>query len=413
MTNFDTIVLITGSFPWGGRTEPSFVMPEIEALSRRCRRLVVMPAIEPEPDAQHDFKLPENAEVSRWWIDSADWRMKWRRVRYMFSPRMVRLLCADSRYRSVTFAAAAFAFSRSILKFIRTQGIDVHNTLFYSFWFEFPAAGLALASEKTPLRFISRAHGHDIYTTIALPIKKQTVARSLGLYAASCHGRDFIRGIMPELADKIHARILGSVKLYGDKLSSYHSAADKSITVLSVARVDHPKRVHLNFDMLKALAVARPTMRIRWIHVGDGSQMPMLRERIASGVPENLEVELRGAMSNSEVQRIYVTETVDWSMLLSASEGGNPVAICESLSYGVPVIATEAGGITESVTDECALLLSVEPTEEEFVRGMLPYIDSDVRMESMREVAIRRWKECFCASELRERFIDEITALCL
>ena len=45
-----------------------------------------------------------------------------------------------------------------------------------------------------------------------------------------------------------------------------------------------------------------PQRRVRWIHVGDGSEMESLRRQAAEDVPANLDVELCGALPNSGVR---------------------------------------------------------------------------------------------------------------
>ncbi|MDE6782828.1 MAG: glycosyltransferase, partial [Paramuribaculum sp.] len=120
-----------------------------------------------------------------------------------------------------------------------------------------------------------------------------------------------------------------------------------------------------------------------------------------------LSVELRGAMPNPAVQRVLFSEPIDWIMLLSDSEGGRPISICEAMAYGIPTIATEVGGVPEIVDDDCGLLLAPDSTPEEFVRGLLPYLDSDQRTARLREGAYTRWHEHYNAPALRQQFVSE------
>ena len=96
-------------------------------------------------------------------------------------------------------------------------------------------------------------------------------------------------------------------------------------------------------------------------------------------------------------------------MLLSLHEGGRAVAACEALAYGVPVVATDVEALNEVVDDEYGLLLSPDSTDEEFVRGIAPYLDSDFRAEAMREAAFTRWNSDFNAVILRPAFVDMIS----
>lgn len=122
----------------------------------------------------------------------------------------------------------------------------------------------------------------------------------------------------------------------------------------------------------------------------------------------NFEAELTGALSNRKVQERYLSESVDWNIMLSASEG-LPVALCESLSYGVPVIATDVGGIAELIDDSCGILLPENPEKEEFVRGIAPYLDSDYRSGELRKGAFARWQTAADALRFSEEFAARIT----
>lgn len=139
--------------------------------------------------------------------------------------------------------------------------------------------------------------------------------------------------------------------------------------------------------------------------------MPLLKEKVVSQQRENMCVRFMGRMDNSAVQRLYVDYPIDWTILLSRYEGGHPIAACESLAYGVPVVATQVGGLGEMIDDDCGLLLSANPTEEEFVRGIIPYLDSEYRTERLRQGAYEKWRDSYDASVLRASFADEISKL--
>ena len=76
----------------------------------------------------------------------------------------------------------------------------------------------------------------------------------------------------------------------------------------------------------------------------------------------------------------------------------------------MPVIATDAGGTAEIVTDDTGLLLPVDVTPEEFVRGMLPYLESPARAESLSHGAAELWRNALNAETLREDFVARILA---
>ncbi len=402
---YSSLVLITNSFPFGGITEENFVIPELEALCSRFSRVVIFPTI--KSGAQFDCKLPENLVVDSTWIDHPDWTQKWRRIRFLFNPSVIR---SNKRFSDLTFAVAAHAFAGVLKSWIEKNGVDISKTLFYTFWFDFPAAALSILAKSMGVKYISRAHGHDIYANRAADLRREAVARSSGVFCAGDAGAEYLKREMPDLNNKIATIRLGSTKRFPEAISACHNADEENLTFLSVARVDVGKRVDLNFKLLRALAIARPSTTIRWIHIGDGPLMADLRRVVSSDAPKNLIVELKGALRNEHVQQIYTSEPIDWTMLLSDGEG-LPIAVCESLSYGVPVVATMVRGTDEIVDDDCGLPLPDNPEPEEFVRGILPYLDSPVRFQRLRNGAVEHWNKNFNAATLRPEFAEFLLSI--
>ena len=172
------------------------------------------------------------------------------------------------------------------------------------------------------------------------------------------------------------------------------------------------KRVDRCFGLVKAIATAYPLKHICWIHVGDGNLMPSLKKSIATTeLPPNLTIDLRGAVENESVQGIYISEKIDWCMLLSDSEGGCPITLCEALSYGVPVVATEVGGIPEIVTPEVGITVPAGTSPEAVVGELQPYLNNRQFYLELKSECRKRWQSMFCASTLRQDFARELSEM--
>lgn len=407
MDSTDTIILITEEFPLGGITEKSFVLPDVLTLSRRVKRVIIVPLISSSMSGQYD-SLPDNVEVCTLWCDSVQGRCSMLRcVRHLFSSVVLSAVRERLSFCNFTYAAASEAFSRFLQRFIRRQNIDPVRVLVYSFWFNFAASGAYLASTRLGFRYIVRAHGYDFRMTCAKDLRRNTVSHSDGVYVCSSYGASSLGSVLNISSPRIEVSYLGVRKHFPDVSARYHTSGDKQITVLSVARVISLKRVDMNLKFMKALALARPSTRVKWIHVGDGENMADLAEESAQNLPSNLEIDLRGALDNKSVHEIYRDEVIDWIMLLSEHEALGLVLV-EAMAYGVPAIAAAVEGIPEVVTDECGILLDKDSSPEEFVRGIVPYLDSDFRMEQLRLAANLRWQQLFDAERLREEFADKI-----
>lgn len=411
------IVLITTAFPSSSVTEEVFVTPELEALAREFDRVIIVPMLLIGKVA--DINLP-NVTVDYTIVRHLYSRFKPSKLPYLLSPYLLR------KYRSIACESDSLkcfidkslfcvnvATHRKMLKQIaRCRNLDPQSTVYYTFWFDYATAALA----EMRCTFISRAHGYDIYDTRygkyrLSTLRNLTLSRITALYPASQAGLDYIDNLYPGHRDKMHMRLLGSVKKDKTFITRCHTSADNAVTILSTARVSPEKRVLLNLDFVKSLALSHPAIAVKWIHVGDGQQMKELRQQCSGTLPNNLEIDLKGKLSNNEIHRIYHEETIDWTLLLSESEGGSPITICESFSYGVPVIATKVGGVPCMFTDNTGLLVSPDASPDEIVKLVSPYIGNDTTMTRMKQAAREQWENRFDGETLRREFAKEIAGL--
>ena len=66
---------------------------------------------------------------------------------------------------------------------------------------------------------------------------------------------------------------------------------------------------------------------------------------------ENISVKLLGKVNNNDILNFYSITPVNLFINLSESEG-IPVSIMEAISFSIPIIATDVGGVSEIVTEE-------------------------------------------------------------
>ena len=131
-------------------------------------------------------------------------------------------------------------------------------------------------------------------------------------------------------------------------------------------------------------------------------------EHISKYAPDNFRIQMLGAITNEEVHHLLSMRHFDFSMLMSKSEGGCPIAATEALSYGIPVIATSVGGLPELLINNSGLLLSDNIDGPEFCKSMDSILP---RLKGMRINAYTRWREGFNSVNLRESFANEIQQL--
>lgn len=393
-----TAILITESYPLGGVTEEAFARPEAEALAKEFDRVVLVPVTDRGSLAPG---LPENVTVARDIVDSAERKRKW--LRPLRHP-----VAALSCLSAPAYAMAAAMTGRALLNITRRMGLTAADTVAEAFWLDFPTSALAALRKSHGIRFVSRAHGYDILIRRAAGLRARAIAASEGVMAVSAAGADALRNRFPAQAAKISSVRLGTPLPEGR--TRHSEPGSRRINFLSVSRVVGLKRVDRCLTMAHAMAVARPDWQISWTHIGDGTDMDRLREDVAAKRRDNLTVSLPGEMPHAAVMDFLAREVVDWFMLLSETEG-LPVSVLEAMSHGIPVIATDVGGMAEAVDDDCGILMAPDPEPEEFVRGIIPYIDSRTRYDRLCEGAHAKAVDEFDAASLRAAFARHLKSL--
>lgn len=98
---------------------------------------------------------------------------------------------------------------------------------------------------------------------------------------------------------------------------------------------------------------------------------------------------------------------IDWALSAGSDSG-----IAAALSFGIPVAAPDGTPAAEMINDDCGLILAADTTPEEFVMGIAPYLDSDIRGERMSLEATRQWQSNFNSDTLSEALADELVKIC-
>lgn len=408
------LVFITDTYPLGGITEQAFIKPEIEPLAAAFDRVFIMPVnsgiLSGIFSAFPDQSLPANVTVSRTLLSAPSAAAK---AISLLHPRAIEALAADASHlpdlkalrHLMAFSAYVLHYRRKLARWIKQQHINIHDTVFYTFWFEAATAALATIPG---LKIITRAHGHDIYdfkpNFISPYWRRLSLRKIIGVRTASKSGADYIRHKFPQYAAKIASRFLGSPA----PLASNPDAndIDAPLVLLNCSRLAEGKGVELQIELIKEWARRNPSRLIHWLCIGGGPLEWKIRDS-TNNLPANLTVEMTGPMNNENVHKLLSTRHIDASLLLSESEG-LPIAMVEALSYGIPIITTPAGGLSEITAQSDGLLLSARLTPEEFCTKMDDFIP---RLPLLRNRASVFWSQHFNADSLRKTWAKELASL--
>lgn len=415
-----TLIYITSTFPFGGITEQSFIMPELEPLAQAFDRIILVPEhLEAESPM---CPLPDGVETdSRFAKANSQPSTMASQLIDAIHPKFAAALIHGgtnmlhySRFRSLL---SYFSGARRFADFIqRNYPPESGKFTFYTFWCHYCTTAFALIPKIGKAKIVSRAHGYDIFdhrvTYRSHYLRRQTFKRLTALYPQSSDGADYILSQYPSVADKISVQFLGNTRI----LQATNPPADSDeITFCTVARFHPVKRLPQTATLLGRLAKVHPDKRFRWILIGNGSDRTAIEQEIEQA-PSNLTVELRGQMDNADIQHLYATCHIDLFLLLSSSET-TPIALCEALAYGIPVLASHVGGMPAllgseepgTATSGGGITVDASLNPEAFISTVRPLIESAARREAMRTEALANWEQNFDASRLRPAFAKLIS----
>jgi glycosyltransferase involved in cell wall biosynthesis len=167
-----------------------------------------------------------------------------------------------------------------------------------------------------------------------------------------------------------------------------------------VGRFSHEKGADV---MLSALAQCEPFWRLSMI--GDGRERNRLIEQAAElGIGQC--VAWHGVLANAGT----LMSAFDAFVLSSRTEG-TPIALFEAMHAGVPIVATEVGGVPDVVTSEHALL--VPPERPAMIAGALAELKRDPSAATRRsDEARKRLRHAFSAQSWIEAVEEVYRAVC-
>lgn len=276
----------------------------------------------------------------------------------------------------------------------------------YRFAYQPYLAQLVGRAQRVSQTRVARAHGGDLYERVAqngyIPLRRKVAESVDRLYTVSEHGREYVQANLPGLNERVTCSHLGTI----DRGLAPSPADREPIRILTCSSLVRVKRLDRLVD---ALAVTDPGRPIHWIHYGDG---PLRDELVAAAdrrLADHVTVDFRGAISNADLLEIYREEPFHALVNVSESEG-LPVSMMEAGSFGIPVIATDVGGVGEIIEDGVnGILLPAEPKPEDLAHTITALGRSDPdELEPLRRGARRIWEERFRADLNYAEFVSDL-----
>ncbi len=279
---------------------------------------------------------------------------------------------------------------------------DPQRVVLYSYWTSDWATVLGLWKMRDPrVRFFTRMMGFDMFDHRAgenwQMLQAFHVQQVDHIFTIAQAGQAYMNERYPNARDKFSLSPLATMD---------HGAApwapSPTLRIASCANLVPLKRVEI-----LAEAVSRLNIPVKWTHFGDGSERDLIGAMVRA-FPPIIEVELKGSRPNSEVIHWYRTNPVDVFVHTSRTEGGAPVALQEAASFGIPLIAADAGGVKEIVTPATGELLANDLSVDELVSYLHHFRNGPWYNQQKRQQVRAFWQANFFAEVVHGRLLENL-----
>jgi glycosyltransferase involved in cell wall biosynthesis len=416
--NLKVLFIITGSFPYDHSKEDTFINPEIQFYLKYFDKIIFCPSHKNEKK----YELLDGLEYT----DSlAEFKENMYLINLLFS-RDIRILIRQIFYNFLKLNFLNLSFIKYVtsyflqakktqkwLNYYLSQFADYDITI-YTYWCDHNTLGASLTRKNNrSIKVVSRAHNVDLYEERnpfeIIPFRHFVLENINTLIPISNSGLLYLRTKYPNFAkDKYFSRlgINGT-----NKINNTLDNDSGVLTVVSCSNVIKLKRVDLIFRSLLHFSCNNNVI-IKWHHFGDGNELNNLKEIIYK---ENINIDkliidLHGSVDVIQILNFYKEKKVDLFINLSTHEG-IPVSIMECQSFGIPVIATNVGGVSEIVFNGLnGFLLNGNPTIFEVSNAINTFVYQSSH-ESFRTNSFNNWFHNYNSNRNYDLFLEHISTL--
>lgn len=356
------LVILSNTFP-----DDNFIRSEIETFEDFGQIVSVQVPINDNKDLQ----IIKKSVVHFLYTESLNNNSKFKKLfKVIFNPMFYKELFIERKKiftkNFILLIKNLFAFlglidnySAHVKKFLIENGFSKEDDIvFYAYRMHKHMGAAYLLHKEFPNSIVmARGHGYDLYEyrwdTNYIVFQKQMLDKMDLILSISREGKEYISEHYGINKDKILVSYLGT-KDCG--IQEYKK--EDHLRVISCSRIDPLKRINLIYE-----AVMNSNINIEWIHIGGGElfESYKLKYEIDS---DSKKIKFLGKMYNKEILEYYKNNTFDVFINYSEHEGV-PVTLMEAISFGIPAIATDVGGVSEIIDNNNGYLIdsNTDPRE--------------------------------------------------
>lgn len=311
------------------------------------------------------------------------------------------------------YAKALDSFS-GIERILEKHGVNKTDSIvLYSYWLDEGAlSGLLLKRKYPGMKVVARCHEIDLYEESNraeyLPFRKYLLKNLSHIYPISLDGKKYLKEKYQVKKASITVRRLGTWKSLAPEGSRSRVYDRTVLKIVSCSSLIPTKRVEKIIDILSKIR----NIPIEWTHFGGGVNKAKIIKLCREKLGSNITYCIKGNVDNQLILQEYRNKEFHVFMNMSRTEG-IPVSIMEAMSYGIPVIATDVGGVSEIVKTSVSGFLVQKDVATEKVVDILQRIQSmiDEEYRKLRLTTECMWNKNYNSDINYKKFVAELLNL--
>ena len=368
------ICIINRSYPSNDVAEKNFIEPEIKAHINAGHNITIMPiSLTSNISKKFTEEIKINSEITKKFtkktaaislVKSISQKYFWHELIKNFS----KIFTSKTRF----FNFVKFIIKAQIIFDVLVSNQEIYDII-YTYWCTGETVGaLRYKEEINPhVKIISRMHGYDIDEERTenkdyIPYRTMVLERLDKVLLLSNTAKEYLQSKYQINDNKIFIAPLGV-----DTQTTQEKVEIDTLTFYSCSSPVAVKRLEFIYACLEKFA-ALAHNKIQWVHFGATQEDVDLNIK---NKPNNLEISFTGFQSKDVILSTYQKSKPAYFINLSLSEG-QPVSIMEAMSCGLPIIATDVGGVKEMLHGE-GLLVSVHDTPDEAAEKIIHFLNSN------------------------------------
>lgn len=414
--------VVTMGFPYG-KVEKSFLAPELEITANYFDITIVSVTSKLiMSDLKNKSELPDNVQHYVILSDINAISQLMHVIKSCFCITLykdwleiikTRKNVVNRLLNSLKYHAKAMYYKKKIFDIIKKDVDTDEEFIVYTFWCFEPTLGVCFLQKKYKnMKIITRMLGGDLYNE----------RREDGRQCFRSHINNYIHAIffasenmMDYYLRNFHQNLKEKVCYIGrigNRRQNILNPINKSdiFYLYSCSSVIPLKRVEL---IAKALGNIGNQNKVHWIHFGDGSEFNNLSKIADESQQKNaaITIELKGYTSREKIFKYLRENPIDCFITTTSTEGGEPLALVEALSFGIPIIATDVADISRTVQGN-GVLLPGNPSVHDVTDAIKILINKDdIERINMRKASLEIWNQYFDEERLINKFIRDVEDL--